>query len=182
MKPIRYAKLALLVGSVLLIPLFGNLFVEGWNWNAGGFVFAGALFYGTGLAYEVMTRRSDVRAYRLAIGIAVTTCLGIVWGNFAAGIIAEDNPANVYYFAVIAIGIAGCAVSRLKASGLARTTFLMAVATLLVPVIAALNWPDEFPADLTRVFAVNGVIASLFVASGFCFRHASRGAIDGSPR
>ena len=44
---------ALLTIGLLLIPFFGNLYVEGWNWPWTAFVFFGVILFGSGLAYEL---------------------------------------------------------------------------------------------------------------------------------
>jgi hypothetical protein len=38
---------------------------------------------------------------RCAVGIAVVSALLLVWINAAAGMIGDDNPANVMYVGVI---------------------------------------------------------------------------------
>ncbi len=38
---------------ILLIPFFGNLFVDSWNWPWTAFAFFGAVLFGAGIAYEV---------------------------------------------------------------------------------------------------------------------------------
>ena len=56
---------------LLLIPLAGNVFVEGWNWDPGSFVFAWVMMVGVGLAYRLVTRKAGSIAYRAATGIAL---------------------------------------------------------------------------------------------------------------
>jgi hypothetical protein len=42
--------------AVLMVPLVASRLVEGWNWNAGSFVFVYVLFFGTGMAYALIAR------------------------------------------------------------------------------------------------------------------------------
>ena len=44
---------ALITVLILLIPFFGNLYVDGWNWPWTAFVFFGIILFGAGLAYEL---------------------------------------------------------------------------------------------------------------------------------
>src|ERR1041385_7093927 len=62
---------ALTTALILLIPLLGNHFVDGWNWPPGTFVVLGALLFGIGLTYELVTRNRDAIAYRAAVGDCV---------------------------------------------------------------------------------------------------------------
>ena len=43
--------------AALMVPLVASQMVEGWNWGARTFVFVYVLFFGTGMAYAVITRR-----------------------------------------------------------------------------------------------------------------------------
>ncbi len=47
---------ALLTVGILLIPFFGNIYVDGWNWHWTAFVFFGVVLFGTGIAYELVGR------------------------------------------------------------------------------------------------------------------------------
>ena len=50
--------IAIVVGLILLVPLWGNHFIDGWNWDLFDFVVMGGLLFGVGLAYELVARRS----------------------------------------------------------------------------------------------------------------------------
>lgn len=65
---------ALITILILLIPLFGNLFIDGWNWPWTAFVFFGIIFFGAGLAYELKGKY----ARKGVIG-------GFVFGELVAG-------------------------------------------------------------------------------------------------
>jgi hypothetical protein len=80
--------IALVTGLILLIPLFGNLFM-GWNWPTFAFPFWGALLFGGGLTYELIARKGGTIAYRAAVGIACATGFVLVFINAAAGIIGD---------------------------------------------------------------------------------------------
>jgi hypothetical protein len=55
--------------------LLGNHFVDGWNWPLGAFILAGTLLFGAGLTYELVTRKVDTIAYRVAVGVALAAAL-----------------------------------------------------------------------------------------------------------
>ena len=62
----------------------------------------------------------------------------IVWLNAAAGLIGieDDDPANLLYVGVLAIGFIGAIIARLQPRGLARALFATALAQALVGAIA----------------------------------------------
>jgi hypothetical protein len=177
-------RIAIGTGLILLIPLFGNLFM-GWNWPAFAFPFWGALLFGAGLAYELIARKGGTIAYRLAVGLACATGFVLVFINAAAGIIG-DGPVNLMYLGVLAVGFVGALIVRFEARGMALALFATAVAQMLVPVIALVIWKAGWQDLLTNpnsphppfhpgigpVFGLNAVFAMLWVVSGLLFRHA----------
>lgn len=72
---------ALVTVGVLLIPLWGVFYVDGWNWDWHGFVVAGALVFTAAMTYEVVARTMRNRAYRFAVGLAVMTAFVLTWVN-----------------------------------------------------------------------------------------------------
>lgn len=89
---------ALITALILLIPLLGNHFVDGWNWGLGAFIVVGIFLFGTGFTYELVTRKADTIGHRAAVGIALATALILVWMNAvwmsdAIEIVGNENPA-----------------------------------------------------------------------------------------
>jgi hypothetical protein len=179
MKNKNIIRIALATAFVLLIPLVAMQFSDEVNWSVFDFVVAGALLFGSGLAYELIARKGGNVAYRAAVGVAVAAALLLVWINLAVGIIgSENNPVNALYFLVVFIGIIGVGISRLRPRGMAWALFATALAQLLVPVIALLIGKSQAgalqdPPGFVGVLALNAFFAMLFVVSGLLFRHAS---------
>src|SRR6476660_5888700 len=73
---------ALITGLLLVLPLLGNHFVKGWNWNAGAFVILGALLFSICFTYELIARNRRSLAYRAAVAIAFAAGFGLTWGSF----------------------------------------------------------------------------------------------------
>ncbi len=90
----------------------------------------GALIFGIGFTYELITRNRDAFAYRAAVGIAFTAGFLLVWGNFVQ--MADVTPAAAMYFGVPIVGLIGAAVARLRPNGMARALFATALAQVLV--------------------------------------------------
>lgn len=70
---------------ILLVPLVAMLFTDEVQWNAFDFVVMGALLLGTGLVYELVTSRMNVR-YRSVIAVVLVAALLLVWAELAVGV------------------------------------------------------------------------------------------------
>jgi len=172
-------RLALITGSLLLIPLVAMQFTREVVWTLSDFVFAGVLFFGTGLAYELVANRKGSFAYRGAVGLALAAGLLLVWVNAAVGLIGgEQNPANLLYGGVLLTVFFGSILARLRPLGMARTMLAAAVVQFLVPVVALLIWRPELNAGVAGVFAVNMLWVVLWVGSALLFRRASAARSD----
>ena len=169
-------RIVLATTFILLLPLVAMQFTDEVVWTLADFVVAGALLLGTGFTYELVARTGGNIAYRAAVGIALAAALLLVWITLAVGIIgSEDNPANLMYFGVLAVGLVGAVIARLEQRGMARALFATAFAQALVPVIAlttsdASGWGSP---GMLGVFGLNTFFAMLFVGSALLFRRAS---------
>jgi hypothetical protein len=121
----------------LLIPLVAMQFTREVVWSVADFLVAGGLIGGTGLALEAVARTSADTRHRAAAAVAIGTALALVWVNLAVGFIgAEDDPANLMFAGVIAVGAGGAAIVRLQSRGMARAMIATAVAQAAVGLIA----------------------------------------------
>ncbi|HVT93267.1 MAG TPA: hypothetical protein VHD76_10520 [Bryobacteraceae bacterium] len=160
---------ALVALGLLMAPLVASQVVEGWNWPAKAFVFVYVLFFGTALAYGLIAKRMNAWAYKAGVGLALVTGFALGWSNMVH-VADSENPANLVYFGVLVVGGVGAWLARLKAPGLARTLFAMAVTLAGIAVIL----PSGAPPVLARNMAIgHAVFVALFTASGLLFRHAS---------
>lgn len=170
-------RLALATAFLLLIPLVAMRFSPEVVWTLSDFVIAGALLFGAGLTYVLVARMGSSGSYRLAAGVAVAAGLLLIWGNLAVGFIgSENNPANLLYGAVLAVGLIGAIVARFRPRGMARAMFAAALTQFLVPLVAALIWKPEVNLGMMQVLVLNTVFAALWVASGWLFGRAARSA------
>lgn len=176
--------LVLVTGCFLLIPLLAMQFTNEVDWTLSDFIFAGGLLFGTGLMYILVTRilatrKADDTPYRVAVGFALFTGLFLIWVNAAVGIIgSEDNPFNVMYFGVIAVGIIGGLSARFQPQGMIRTMFAMALAQALITAIALIGgFYQTPPSTVFHIMGVNGFFITLFVVSALLFRYAEQGQI-----
>lgn len=170
--------LVLGTGLILLIPLVAMQVTEEVNWSLFDFAFMGALLFGTGLLYELVARKADTAAYRVAVGVVLAAVFLLVWVNAAVGIIGEPGGPNLMYVGVLGVGLIGALIARFRPHGMARALFMMAIAQGLVPVIALMTaMPDMMePPGVVGVFGLNAFFALLFVGSAMLFRRASASA------
>jgi hypothetical protein len=160
--------------AILLIPFVGMRISNDWNWSLFDFIVMGALIFGTGLAYVLISRKGGSTAYRFAVGMALAAAFFLVWINLAVGVIgSEDNPANLMYFGVLAIGFIGAIVAELRPHGMARVLFAMAVAQALVPIVALIIWKPQVTSGVAGVLTLNGFFVVLFIGSALLFRTAA---------
>lgn len=164
--------LALSVGLLLLIPLIAMQFSDEVVWTLSDFIIAGTFLFGTGLTYKLITRKSGNVTYRIAIGFALFTWLFLLWINGAVGIIgSENNPINLLYFGVMAVGIIGAIIARFQSNGLIYTMFAMAIAQALIAVVAILGgYHPNTESAIFEIITVNGFFIMLFIISALLFR------------
>jgi hypothetical protein len=112
----------------------------------------------------------------MAVGIALLGAFLLTWMNLAVGIIgSEDNPANLMYAGVLAIGLVGAFAVRFRPKEMALTLGVMALAQLVVGVIAlsvglgstGANWPRV-------IYVLTAFFAALWLLSACLFHIASR--------
>lgn len=166
---------AAVAALILLIPLLGNHFVDGWNWPPPAFVVLGVLLFGIGVTYELVTRKVDTPAYRVAVGVALAATFVLLWGNFVQAA-DEVNPAALMYFWVPLVEIVGVAIARFRPNGMARALLATALAqAMMLAIVLGRNPPvDAWTAGVWRGFAGNACFAVLFAGSALLFRKAGR--------
>jgi hypothetical protein len=161
---------------MLLLPLFAMQVTDEVDWDVADFAILAAMLGGAGCTYEVAARKAANTAYRAAVGIALVAVFILIWMNLAVGIIGgEDNPANVMYGGVLAVGLVGAIIVRLKPQGMACVLVATALTQALVALIALIsglgsteaNWPGV-------VITVTGFFTALWLVSAWLFRKAAR--------
>ena len=175
---------AFITALILSIPLLRSLFASGWDWDVRVFLLVGAvgtLLFSIGLACQMVIRKLGTTVYRAAVGVALVTTFGLVWGNFVQA--ADDvNPAAMMYLSVPLVGIIAAAMARFRPDGMARVLFVTALAQALVlAIVMVVRTPGVTPwtAAVLRGFGGNAVFFMLFVASALLFRKAA--SVESAP-
>lgn len=82
----RLISIVLTVAFLLLIPLIAMQFTNEVNWSLFDFVVMGVLLLGTGLMCELVLRKVNKMAHRIAICGALLVALFLIWAELAVGI------------------------------------------------------------------------------------------------
>jgi hypothetical protein len=144
---------------LLMMPLLAMQFTDEIDWDGFDFAVFGILLALAGGAFELAARITLNRIHMAAFAVALAAAFSMVWINLAVGIVGnEENPANLLYFGVLAIGLIGALAAGGKPQGMARTMALIALAQAMVPAIAL----------VTGMTAANGLPATLAVTAVFC--------------
>jgi hypothetical protein len=164
--------------GLLLIPLIAMRFTAEVDWTAFDFIAMGVMLALACGAVEAAARMSGRFAYRLGAVVGIGGGFLMTWSNLAVGLIGnEDNPLNLLFFGVLAIGPVGAYVARFRAEGMARTMLAMTIAQIAVGVIAFLTNPRL--ENLPMAFGVTIFFGSIWLLSGALFR--SVGQSDPNP-
>lgn len=174
MKNKNFLIVGIITACILMIPLVAMQFTSDVQWSLSDFIFAAALLFGSGAAFVVVSKVSGSKQYRAATAMALLGAFTLIWISGAVGIIgSEDNPANLLYAGVLAIGFLGSIASRLRPLGMSYVLFVTAAYQFLVPVIALLIWRPEFSPGVAMVMILNGAWVVLFTGSGLLYRQAA---------
>jgi hypothetical protein len=160
---------------VLLLPLGAMQFTDEVAWDETDFAVMGTMLFGACGAYETAARMTGNTAYRAAVGVALGAAFMLIWMSLAVGIIgSEDNPANLMYGGVLAVGILGALIVRFEPCCIACVLAVTALAQVLVGMIALFgglgsagaNWPEV-------IVFLTGFFAVLWLISALLFRKAA---------
>jgi hypothetical protein len=165
-------------GLLVTPALMMKLAAEGWLWEPSDFAVAAVLLFGTTGLIDLAIGRGGSPAYRVGGALAVLVSFLLIWVNGAVGVIGnEGNPANLMFIGVILVALAGSALARFRAKGMARA---MLVAFALNAAIAAaapvFGWgADEPPGTIGLTMLIAG-FAVMWGLSSALFAKAARDA------
>jgi len=157
---------------LLLLPFVAMQFSKEVSWTQADFLALGTLLSIACATYELATRMSRNSSYRAGMAVAVVTGFFLAWLNLAVGIIGnEDNPANLMFGGVFAVGIIGALMTRFRACGMAITMVATMLTQALVAIIAMTVLNTGLGND---ALALMGVFGPLWLLSAWLFRKAAR--------
>lgn len=156
-------------GLMLLAPFVAMRFTAEVAWSGGDFVVFGMMLFAVCAAYEFAAADGGP-AHRAGVLVALGAAFLLVWGNLAVGFIgSEDNPANLMFLGVLAVGGIGALIARVRPRGMVWAMSATACAQVWVAIVA-------FALGLGSIFALTAVFAALWLISAWLFSLAGRGA------
>ena len=162
---------------LLLTPAVAMRFTSEVQWTAFDFAFFGGLLLIVCGGFEFLLARAVNLAYRFAAAIALGAAFLMIWANAAVGIIgSEDNPANLMYAGVLAVGVIGGVLARFRARGMAHAMAVTAGALFVVFAAAVLGRVGD-PVEMVnpvQLFETTVVFAFLWSLSAALFAKAAR--------
>jgi hypothetical protein len=82
---------------------------------------------------------------------------------------SEDNPMNLLYGAVLAVGFIEAILAKLQPSGMTRAMFAAAATQFAMPFVALLIKQPQLTMGVLWVIVLNTIFAGLWVAAGWLF-------------
>jgi hypothetical protein len=166
---------SLATASILLVPLVAMQFTNEVNWTVFDFIVMGILLLGSGLTFLFISKMSDRILYRTAVGLGVAAGFLLIWVNLAAGIIGSaDNPANLMYIGVLAVGIIGAFITRFQPRGMSHALFLMALTQLIITVVVLIADSDYSDSGSMIFVLSNAFFMAMWIGSALLFRYSAR--------
>jgi hypothetical protein len=158
---------------MLLAPLVAMQLTDEVDWTAFDFVVFGALLLAACGTFELAVRMTRSAPYRAAVAVALAGGFFLVWVNLAVGVIgSEQNPANLMFAGVLAVGLLGAVIARFQAPGMVRALAATALAQAVAGVVALLVGSVEG-------FLLSGFFVGLWLLSAWLF-HRARGDTPGA--
>lgn len=78
-----------IVGLILLVPLFGNFFISGWNWSVGDFVAMGILLFCLVFSIDLSVRTIQNRTKKVFVIITIISIFLLIWIELAVGAVSK---------------------------------------------------------------------------------------------
>lgn len=82
-------RVAIGTALILLIPLLAMRVSDEMRWDETDFIVAGALTFGTGVAYVLLTRKVTESWHKVAIGAALAMAFLLIWIELAVGLFTD---------------------------------------------------------------------------------------------
>lgn len=156
--------------TLLLLPALLMRVSDEVTWDARDFIVFGAMLLAACILAEAALRRFRGLAGIAGTTLAVGAGFVLAWANLAVGVIDDPaNPANLVFFAILAMVAAGSLLARLRPAGTVRA--LLAGAAAL-----ALATPWALVADGPTAAIACALVATAWAASAGLLHRAAGAA------
>lgn len=111
----------MLAVALFLLPLVAMQFTAEVQWTGFDFLVWGVMLLVACGAYELVSRMSPSRHYRLGAGVAIVTGFLVFWANAAVGLVGDGpNAWNLLFLVAIVVGAIVALASWFRPAGMAR--------------------------------------------------------------
>ncbi len=90
----RLKKILISITVILIIPVFGKLFTDDFQWTLPDFIIGAILLYGTGLMIDFILRKIQKISHRIALCGFILFLLISIWAELAVGLIGTPFAGN----------------------------------------------------------------------------------------
>jgi hypothetical protein len=157
--------------ALLLLPAVAMRFTDEVRWGPEDFTVFGAMLLAACGGCELAAWASRSAWYRLGAAVAIATAFLLLWINLAVGVIGgEGEPANALFAGVLAVGVAGASLARLRPRGMAIAALaavLAQAAAAAVALVIAGAWP---------AFALSAAFVAPWLLAAWLFGKAAASA------
>lgn len=114
-------------------------------------------------------------SFKLAIALAIFASILLIWISLGVGIIGQDgHPANLMYFAVVAVGIIGTILARLNPFYMKKVMLVMAMVQGLIALIALFAEIGMEYSPPLEILGLTIIFMAMFAVSAWLFRRAAQ--------
>jgi len=166
---------ALFASAIILITLTACFVSTEMDWSLFDFVLIWSLLFCAGALYKWITLFAVDSGYRAAVGLAILTGVFMIWSNLGVGIVgSEDEPFNLVYVALLALGLIAAFWVRFEARSLFYVMLSMAMGLGFITLLAFGLGMHRIPHSSTlEILAVHSFLAVPIILSGILFHHAA---------
>lgn len=79
-------RVAIVTALILLIPFFGNIFVDGWVWDWFDFVWAGAMIFCFGLVIDAAARKLPGLFWKVFAVFSIVVLFMAIWAGMVGNV------------------------------------------------------------------------------------------------
>jgi len=157
-----------LSAAVLALPAVTMQFSKEIAWGPEDFAILGALLVLLCVTVELAARVSSKRYFLAGVVLAGIGGFALIFINLAVGIIgSEEDPRNLVYYAIPALGFLGAIVGRFRSTVLIRLLMVMTAIQLSAAFLA--------PADMVRIMIpFTGLFVGLWLSSALLIQRSTR--------
>jgi hypothetical protein len=151
--------------ALFLLPLVAMQLTTEMQWDGFDFLVWGTMLLVACGTYELVSRMSPNRLYRLGAGVAIVTGFMTFWACGAVGMIGDEgNVYNALFLGAILVAAVLSLLAWFKPRGMARAMVVAAVIHIGAALYALVTGVDMLGSILSVVFGLPYLLAAALFA------------------